>query len=119
MRNQLPLDGIVVHVSQFLISFAGTPRIQIVEAPLPNAEMRVIMDRGGQGHARKHVLAPGCMPIVLQISEDELCSPFFQAANDLRGVRPFRGPDQKMKMFGHQYVADDPEFEFDPQAIER
>lgn len=118
MRNQTPFDRVMVHVSQLFISFSGAPNIQIVKAPLPNAEMSMIMDRIGQGQASQHVPAPGRLLMALQISEDKLGRTFFKAADDPGGVSFFRGPDQKMEMFGHKNVPDDSELKLDAQVIE-
>jgi hypothetical protein len=51
----------------------------------------------------------------LQVGEDELGRALFEALDNARRVGAWRGPDQQMKMFGHQYVADDLEIELDAQ----
>jgi hypothetical protein len=37
MKNEFALDGIPVHVLQFLSQFFAAPHIEIVKAPLPKS----------------------------------------------------------------------------------
>ena len=115
---QASFHGIVVHVIQFLISLLRAPDVHVVELPLPHPKGRMMVDGGGQGDPREHLLAPRIAQVFPQVFQDKQSGAIFKLLHDLRGVRLRRRPDERVEMFRHENVSQDSEFQFPPQLAE-
>ena len=74
-----------MHVGQFLLDFIFAEDIERVEAALPEAIARMIMDGGRQSRARERLAAPGTLKVLAQRSNERLADSSFNPFR-VRGV---------------------------------
>ena len=91
-----------MHGVQFFQALFTTD-VGVIETYLPNTVGRLIVNRFGQGDSRQHAATPTLFT-TLQTFNDVPGSSLLQAADDGRRIVIFAGPDQQMKMIGHDDI---------------
>ena len=96
-----------MHVIQFLPALFFGINIERAEAPVPKAEMGLIMDRGWQTEAGQHLTAPRIVQVFPKRFEDAFGRFLFKFLNDQRGRFGGLWFQQQMEVLGHQDPADE------------
>lgn len=71
------MDRVAVHIVEFLKALLIAPNVHVVEPSLPDAIVRVVMNRGRQGEPIQHPVAPSIMQVAAKILENELGGALF------------------------------------------
>jgi len=90
MRHHVSLHRVHVHVFQLFRQVPGSPHVEIIEAPLPE-------------------MLFGGMTAVSTFCEQDPRNALLQYLQDLRRVAFRRFGEEKMDVFRHDYISDQPE----------
>src|SRR5579862_2024694 len=80
--------------------------------------MGMMMNRRWKAHASEHPPAPGNAHVFFQVFQNKQGGAYFELLHDLRRVGLNRGPNQQVKVFGHQDIPNDLEPEFASQIVQ-